>query len=304
MRIVITGATGLIGGQATKFFSGQGYEVIGLVRNTSRVQENFLSDKVDFYSWPEPSDPLWNQWFSEPCILLNLAGENIAAGRWTKKRKQQLTDSRILTTAWLVKAIQMAGNKPRVLVQASASGYYGDRKGEELTEESARGEGFLSSLVLAWENAALKAETYGVRVCLMRTGVVLAKEGGAFPKLALPVRFFAGAWPGNGKQWVSWIHIQDVLRAGMFLAESSDMSGPINLTAPEAVRMKDFVKSIGKVFKRPVMVGIPALLLKLALGSMVRETLLYDQKILPDRLTQKGFKFNYPDIMAALKSLS
>ena len=303
MRIVITGATGLIGRHAVTFFSQQGYEVLGLVRKVSVLPDDHGAGHVSYFNWPEPADPIWSFWFSEPCIVLNLAGENIAGRRWTKKRRQQLTDSRIMTTDRLVKAIQLASHKPVALLQASAIGYYGDRKGEMLNENSTKGSGFLSSLVEEWESTAKKAEAFGVRLCLIRSGVVLAKEGGAIPKLAMPVRYFAGAWPGNGKQFVSWIHIQDLLQGLKFLAESSEINGTVNLCAPEAVRMKDFVKAIGKVYKRPVFMSIPSLLLKLALGDMATETLLPEQRVSPLRLMQNDFKFKFPEIFEALRDL-
>lgn len=303
MRVIITGASGLIGRKVAKRFMEDGVEVIAICRNPNRMRELINDSRIFCQAWPGPGDDLWDYWFSEPCVLLNLAGENIASGYWTNARKEKILESRLQTTDHLVNAMRQAKSKPLLFASASAAGFYGNRKGERMTELSRPGSGFLASVVKAWERSAQIAEAYGVRTVLLRTGVVLSAEGGALPKMAAPVKLFAGAWPGNGKQHISWIHIDDWVNALMFIIKHAKISGAVNVTAPESVPVKQLLKATAKALKRPVWGGIPTFLLKAIMGEMADETLLVDQNVNPAKLLSAGFIFKYPLMKDAVNQI-
>ncbi len=303
MRIIVSGASGLIGSRAVLRFAEAGHEVIALSRNPEIAKMKAGNNNIVFSKWPEPDGNIWQEWFSKPCVIINLAGANIAEGRWTSARKELLTKSRIDTVKKIADAIKLSEKKPLLLLQASASGYYGSRPGEVLTENSEKGRGFLADLTELWENAASPLKAENVRTVFLRTSVVLANEGGALPKMILPLKLFAGAWPGNGKQYVSWIHIDDWLKAVEFIIESEEIEGEINLSSPEPLMMKELLKTAGKILKRPVWAGIPTFLLKAIFGEMAEETLISDQRIIPEKLTDAGFVFDYIKVNEALNKL-
>ena len=234
--------------------------------------------------------------------VINLCGEPIAGKRWTQRQKKKLRESRISTTRTLVDAIAGAKNKPKVLVNASAVGFYGARSETVLDESSSAGKGFLPDLCQAWEAEAKKAEAFGTRVVLLRTGIVLAKKGGALAKMLPPFRFFLGGPLGDGKQILSWIHLEDEVNAILAVLENDAVRGPVNLTAPNPVTMNDFSKTLAKALKRPAVFRVPPAALKVLLGEM-SEMLLTGQNVSPRKLMQQGFRFRFVTLREALKDI-
>src|SRR5712692_6285654 len=232
--------------------------------------------------------------------VVNLAGASIAQGRWTAERKELLRSSRSETTRALVKALAQMNAGPRVLVSASAIGYYGDRGDELLTEESKAGSNFLPGLARDWEAEASKAEALGIRVVLARIGIVLAKQGGALPKMMLPFKFGAGGRIGTGRQWMSWVTLEEVVGILRFAMESVAVRGAINFVAPQPVRNAEFTKVLAKTMRRPALFPAPAFALRLALGAMADALLLSGQRVRPQKLQQLGYSFLHPELPAAL----
>lgn len=235
--------------------------------------------------------------------VVNLAGASIADGRWSDKRKAELHSSRIDTTRALITALAKMNARPRVLVSASATGVYGNRGDEVLTEESLPGNEFLSNLAKDWEAEALKAEAIGVRVVLARFGVILARDGGALPKIVLPFRFFAGGKIGSGKQWMSWISLDDVIEILRFALENGNVRGPINFISPQPVQNAEFTKTLASAMHRPSLFPAPAFLLRLALGEMADALLLSSQRVLPKKLESLGYRFLHADLKSALAAV-
>lgn len=232
--------------------------------------------------------------------VVNLSGASIAGGRWSAKRKGVLRSSRVDTTRALVTALAKMNTRPRVLVSASAIGYYGDRADEELAEESASGSDFLAGLCGEWEAEALKAEALGIRAVLVRIGIVLAREGGALPKIMMPFRMFVGGKTGSGKQWMSWISLQDLVAILRYAMENRAIRGALNAVAPQAVQNEEFTKVLAQTMHRPALFPAPAFALRLALGEMADALLLSSQRVMPSRLRQLGYKFLHADLRTAL----
>jgi hypothetical protein len=235
--------------------------------------------------------------------VVSLAGASIAEGRWTAKRKALLSTSRIETTRALVNALARMNARPRVLVSASAIGIYGDRGDELLTEESNAGGDFLAGLAKEWEAEALKAEALGIRVVLARFGIILAREGGALPKIMLPFKFGAGGKLGSGKQWMSWVTIEDVIGILKFAIENTSVRGAVNVVGPGAVQNAEFTKVLAKAMHRPALFPAPAFALRLALGEMANALLLSSQRVAPQVLEKLGYRFLHPELPAALNAL-
>lgn len=297
MRVLITGGTGLIGGHLARDLAAGGYEVVVLSRDPSPS----LPPGVRAVAWDGRTAAGWGHLVGGAAIV-HLAGENIGAGRWTAARKQRIYDSRVRSGEAVLAAVEQAAEKPRVLLQASAVGYYGDAGDRELTEDSPLGSGFLAEVCRDWEAVTADVESLGVRRSVLRSGVVLAREGGALPKMALPFRFFAGGPVGNGRQWLPWIHVEDEVRAIRFLLGHETASGPFNLTAPQPVTARDFARALGRVLSRPAFLPAPAAALRLALGEMA-SALLASQRAVPGRLSELGFSFRFPAAEAALRDL-
>lgn len=234
--------------------------------------------------------------------MVNLCGAGIADTRWTDLRKRELVSSRLESTRALVAAMSRMRVKPKVFVNASAVGYYGARGPEPLTERSANGRGFLAELCQKWEDEAAQAEALGIRTVMLRTGIVLTPSGGALAKMLPFFRAFLGGPLGSGRQMMSWIHIDDHLRAVEKAIEDERVRGPINLTAPDPVTMNEFSRTLGRVLRRPSLLPAPAFALKALLGEM-SEVVLQGQNALPTRLTETGFVFRYPRLEDALRSL-
>jgi uncharacterized protein (TIGR01777 family) len=235
--------------------------------------------------------------------VVNLAGASIADGRWSEGRKRLLHTSRIDTTRALVNALAKMSARPRVLVSASAIGIYGSRGDELLTEESAPGTDFLSGLAKEWEMEALKAEALGIRVALARFGIILARSGGALPKMMLPFKFGAGGKLGSGKQWMSWVTLEDVVGILKFAIENSAARGAVNVVAPGAVQNFEFTKVLAKAMRRPALFPAPAFALRLALGEMADALLLSSQRVKPQKLRQLGYSFLHSELPSALSAV-
>jgi uncharacterized protein (TIGR01777 family) len=298
MKVVITGATGFIG-RALCGLLHEDYEVIALSRDASRAAKS-IGKTAKIIEWDGRTTGSWLTAANGAFAIINLAGENIASGRWTESKKAGILHSRLDSVRAVIEAIKQMVKKPTVVIQASAIGYYGPRQNEQLDEESTPGKGFLASVCRRIENCAEEIRDQGVRCIVIRTGVVLGRDGGAFEKLVKPFRFFLGGHLGSGRQWFSWIHLDDEVAAIKFLMENESRKGVFNLTAPEPVTMKQFCKTLGKVLHRPALMKVPAFAAKLAFGEMANEMLLSGQKVLPKRLLNTNFNFKYTNVKQAL----
>ena len=260
------------------------------------------ASNIEWLVW-EPGGPGgWEESIDGADGMVNLAGEGIAEKRWTERQKELIHSSRIDSTRALVQAIAKAKAKPKFLINASAVGYYGARGDETLTEESAPGKDYLARVCVAWEEEARKARDYGVRVVLVRTGIVLAKGKGALAKMVTPFKFFVGGRLGSGKQWMPWIHIDDEIGLILFLIENANAQGSFNATSPNPVTMEEFCKVLGKVLNRPSWASVPASALTLLLGEMA-DMVLTGQRALPKGAEKLGYNFKHPTITKALESL-
>jgi uncharacterized protein (TIGR01777 family) len=300
MRVIITGATGFIGRALTKELAQGDYEIVALSRNPQIKSE---LNKISYIEWDAKNPNGWTDYLDGAYAIVNLAGENISAGRWTKKRKQTILQSRLNAGKAVVEAVKRVKRKPKVLVQASAIGYYGSREDEILEESSAPGSGYLPEVAQKWEFSTKEVESLGVRHVTIRTGIVLGKSGGALPRLIQPFHFFVGGPLGNGKQWFSWIHLEDEIKAIRFLMKNENLNGAFNLTAPAPLVMKDFCKILGRVMHRPCWLKVPGFALRLILGEMAEALLLTGQRVQPKRLLEAGYKFSYPEAESALSQI-
>lgn len=300
-KVLITGATGFIGKALTNALLQVGYAVAVTTRNPGKAQR-ILGDQVEVIPWNAQSAEEIAPVLEHTDVVVNLAGENLAGGKWSESMKSRIMQSRKEAGTALSEAFASARHKPRLFVQASAIGYYGFSETATFTENDLPGNGFLADVSRAWEEATKPIEDLGIRRVLLRTGVVLG-QGGALPKMALPVKFFAGAVPGSGRQWLSWIHIKDEVRAIYFLIEHQVASGAFNLTAPHPLQMKPFMRALARVLKRPLWFRVPAGLIKAVMGEMAEATVLSGQKVLPQKLEEQGFTFLYPDLENALRDI-
>ncbi|PIQ87033.1 MAG: TIGR01777 family protein [Candidatus Omnitrophica bacterium CG11_big_fil_rev_8_21_14_0_20_45_26] len=299
MKILIAGGTGFVGKKVVQSLLNQNHQLIVLTRQGRSSRANNLR----YVKW-NPFESSAELDVLNGCdAVINLAGESIANKRWSASQKDLIQNSRIKVTQAIVSAVEKAPIRPKVLINASAVGFYGFRGSEEITEASRGGEGFLSEVCRSWEGHAMRAEGFGVRVVRLRLGVILGKDGGAFQRMALPFRLMIGGWLGDGNQWMSWIHIEDVVRLILFCLEHHEASGVINAVAPQPVTNKAFSLVLAQVLKRPCLLPVPAVLLKFLLGEMAENLLLGSQRIVPQRAKEIGFSFRYPDIRQALESI-
>lgn len=301
MRIVITGATGFIGRAMCRDLCGD-YDLVALSRD-ARKASGIVGQYAKVVEWDGRTTGPWAGEVNGAEAVVNLAGENIAAGRWSRTRKADILQSRTHAARAILDAIEMAKDEPKTFVQASAIGFYGSRADETLDETSAAGTGFLAEICRRVEMIAERAERLGVRWVIVRTGVVLGADGGALPKLMRPFRFHLGGHVGTGSQWFSWISLEDQVRAIRFLIENPGARGVFNLTAPEPVTMKAFCRTLGEVMGRSSWMAIPGFVLRLALGQMADEVLLAGQKVVPERLEEMGFEFKHRDVGIALAEI-
>jgi uncharacterized protein (TIGR01777 family) len=300
MKILVTGSTGLVGTALVEELKRAGNTVVRLVRPGSvgslRATEGFDVE------WNPATGALGGAAVGADAVV-NLAGAPIAEGRWTDARKKLLRASRVETTDALVNALARMAIRPRVMVSASAIGYYGNRGEEQLTEMSAAGNDFLSVIAREWEAAAMKAEAIGVRVVCARFGVILAKHGGALPQMARPFKFGFGGKLGTGRQWVSWVGLEDVVRILRLALENGAVRGPINVVSAQPVRNAELTREIARVLHRPAVFSAPEFALKLALGEMAEALLLASQRVLPAELEKLGYRFVYPELGGALSAM-
>jgi uncharacterized protein (TIGR01777 family) len=297
MRVIITGGTGLIGRKTTDLLATAGHEVVVLSRKPDRVRD--LPSGARAQGWDARSGEGWSDLVNANTVIVNLAGQNLFNWRWTKKHKARVVESRMEAARAVVDAIRRSRRTPRLVIQASAVGYYGDRRDEELSEFAQPGEGFLPDLARQWEKA-IPVAVPGRRVFL-RLGVVLSRNGGAFPKLLLGSRTGVGNF-GTGQQWVPWVHEDDVASAVRFLMLNDIAAGPFNVVAPEAVTMREFMRTLAKVRKLPAPMPVPAFALKLTMGQM-SQMLLDSQRVVPRKLLDAGFEFRHDSLEDALKAL-
>lgn len=293
MKIAISGSHGLIGSELATRLTNDGHQVIHLVRKASE----------------SPSEIFWDQngeGENLVCLegvdaVVHLAGENISSGRWTDEKKKEIRESRVRSTKQLSKALAALQNPPKVFICGSAIGFYGER-GDTIVDESASGGfDFLSEVCKDWENATEAAKKAGIRVVNLRTGVVLSKRGGALAKMLPPIMSGLGGPLGDGRQYMSWISMDDEVGAIIHILNTESLSGPVNLVAPHAVTNKEFTSTLGNVVHRPTVFPVPAFGLRLLLGEMADELLLSSTLVKPTKLEQSGYKFRYPELEAALK---
>jgi hypothetical protein len=294
MNVLITGGSGLVGQELQSLLSAGGHEVTSLTRS-STVREGFRT----WDPGAEEYDPAWFDGFD---AVVHLAGENIAGRRWTKPYKQKILSSRRDVTRKLATALTRLEQPPRTLISASAIGWYGDRGEELLTESSSRGEGFLSEVCQAWEHAADPAREAGVRVAHPRIGVVLSPKGGALKKMLPPFKLGVGGVLGSGRQYMSWIGIDDLAGAIFHLLTDESLTGPVNCVSPNPVTNREFTKTLGRVLSRPTIFPVPGFMAKLAFGEMAEELLLSGARILPEVLSQSGYGFRSSNLEDCLRS--
>src|SRR5258708_23638916 len=300
MKILVTGSSGLVGTALVSALARGGHTMCRLVRPQSAGGEGAR----------EGFAVAWNPATVESAgagvgaeSVGNLAGAWSADGRWTGERKALLRSSRIDTTRALVGALAKMNARPSVLVSASAIGLYGDRGGETLTEESKPGADFLAGLAQEWEAEALKAEALGIRVVLARFGIILAREGGALPKMMMPFKLGAGGKLGSGQQWMSWVTLEDVVGILRFAIENASVRGAINIVSPQPLQNAEFTKELARVMRRPALFPAPAFALRFALGEMADALLLSSQRVVPQVLEKLGYRFLRPDLSSALNTV-
>ncbi|HEX3727470.1 MAG TPA: TIGR01777 family oxidoreductase [Pirellulales bacterium] len=293
MKILVSGASGLVGSSLVPTLIENGHDVARLVRERAKVSGNdVLWDPAAGSVDPQALEPF--------DAVVNLAGENIAAGRWTAKQKARIRDSRVKGTSTLSAALAQLPARDRMLINASAIGFYGSRPHELLDEASSSGEGFLCDVCRDWERATEPAAKAGLRVVLARFGVVLSGRGGALAKMLLPFRLGLGGKIGNGDQYMSWVALDDVVGAIVHCLHTPGLQGPINVVAPQPVTNLEFTKTLGSVLKRPTVFPLPALVARVLLGQMADELLLASQRVAPKRLESSGYEFRYAQLAAAL----
>jgi uncharacterized protein (TIGR01777 family) len=302
MKVIIFGGTGFIGSELARLLSNHNYEVHVVSRSTRRIDSMF-GDGISGIQWKsfKPEDLL--DYFTGDYAIVNLAGTPIGPMPWTKKRKEKILESRVKVTHAISRAVNLAENKPLVILQGSAMGYYGS-EGDKLIDESfPRGSGFISEVTDQWENALKLEDQTSTRTIFLRTTIALGKGDGFLPVISLPFKLFFGGRLGSAGRWFSWIHIQDEVEAIKFLLENHDASGVFNLSAPNPVRNKDFAKILGKKLHRPSWFHVPNFLLKLFLGEMADELLLTSQRVIPKKLLDLGYRFKYPSLQDALDEI-
>ena len=301
MHIVVSGGTGFIGRPLCESLLRAGHRITILTRRKVEASRLF-GPTVTAVEWNGRDQGDWEHHLEGADVVINLTGAPLAEARWTEGRKRLLTESRNWSTRMLVQACSRLAVKPQVFINASGIGYYG-RQGDQIFDESGRpGTGFLADLCVQWEAAARDAESYGMRVVCMRTGMVLARDGGALSRIALPFRFWLGGPVMPGTQWVSWIHRDDVVGLIEWAFTNANVSGPVNAVAPNPVRMADLCRTLGRVLHRPSWVPVPEVVLKVALGEL-SSVMTTGQRVAPSIATQTGYQFHYPLLDGALRAI-
>ncbi len=300
MKVLVTGATGFVGQRVVKELLDGGHEVVVLTRNIAKGAVT-LGGQCKYFVWSDYTTLPPREAFDGVNGIIHLMGEGIAEKRWDEVQKKKIYDSRILATAKLIEVIKELEKKPSVFVSASAVGIYGDRGAEEINENSSLADDFLAKVCKGWEAQAIKAKALGLRAVLIRTGVVLGKNGGALKKM-LPIFKLGGGGPvGSGKQYMSWIHVDDLAAMYIEALKNPQMEGVFNGTAPYPATSKEFARQLGKTLHRPAFAPAPAFALKLVFGEM-SQVLLDGQKVIPTKFKEKNFNFRYPTLTEALKA--
>lgn len=299
MKVAITGATGFVGSRLVEQLQAQGHQPIILTRKRAAALRTFPNLEIVAYNPTESGD--WQNAIALCDAVVNLAGEPIAEKRWTPQEKEEILNSRKLGTQKIVEAIAQANPKPKVLVNASAIGYYGTSETATFDETSPAGNDFLAEVCQAWEAEAQKVKDAGVRLVILRFGIILG-NGGALAKMIPPFQLFAGGPLGTGQQWVAWIHRDDLVRLIIEALTRQDMEGVFNATAPNPVRMSEFCQALGDVLHRPSWLPVPSFALEALLGEGAK-VVLEGQQVLPQRTTSFGFKYQYPNVKDALTEI-
>ena len=294
MTVAITGASGLIGGNLADFLTTGGHRVIRLVRDSRRVAD-------DSIFWNPATGEIDVEGLKGADALVHLAGSAIASGRWTTERKRSIKQSRVKGTELISRTLANMAGGPRILVSASAVGFYGDRGSARLDETAQAGKGFLAEVCRAWEGATKPAERAGVRVTTLRTGVTLSPAGGALGQMLLPFQIGVGGRLGSGKQYLSWIDNDDLIAAIYHVLMTDSLQGPVNATAPHPVTNSTFTAALGRTLSRPTVLPVPALAVRMAFGQLGTEALLWGQRVLPEKLTESGFTFFYEGVEASMR---
>lgn len=299
MKIILTGATGFIGSSLVKRLAGR-HELVVFSRNVPKARQFFGGGTgIQFADWHQPPSHL-AALIDGSQALINLAGEGIGQSRWTPSRKEALLWSRVQTAGMLYSLLKASEIRLDTVIQASAIGFYGNSQTETFDEESPAGSGFLAEITKKWEEAAAPLADVSRRLVVARSGLVLASHGGILPKIARPFRFFLGGKIGNGNQWMSWIDLEDELEAILFLLRNPQCHGVYNLTSPYPAQQSDFAASLAKSLKRPSFFQIPEPAIRFAMGEMGNELLLKGARVMPKRLTEAGYRFQYPNLDEAL----
>lgn len=294
LKIAITGSSGLVGSNLKAFLTTGGHEVVSVVRDSRKLDD-------DSVFWNPAAGVLDPANLEGVDAVVHLAGTSIADGRWTEERKRSIKQSRVRGTELLARTLATMKNGPRVLVSASAVGFYGDQGDEVLTEAAPSGRGFLAEVCRAWEGATKPAERAGVRVVTLRTGVVLSPAGGAIGQMLLPFKMGAGGRLGSGKQYMSWIDLDDLVGAIHHALFTVSLSGPVNATAPNPVPNATFTSALGRTLGRPTVVPVPGFAVKAAFGELGKEVLLWGQRVIPQKLTESGYEFFYDGVEDSLR---
>lgn len=295
--VLIAGGTGLIGHRLSQILRAQGYDVLHLSREANSDAE------FPAFAWDLERGTIDENAVQRADFVINLAGAGIADGRWTPKRKQMIIESRVKSAHLLLQAFQKLDKKPLAYLSSAAIGYYGNRGDEMMTEDKNPGQGFLTESCLEWEKSIQTIAATGIRTVGLRIGVVLSKKGGALQKMLIPLNFFVSTYFGNGKQWYSWIHIDDLCQMFLFALAKEQVNGFYNAVAPNPVRNKDFAKQLGQASQKPTLVlPVPAFLLRFIFGEMA-DTILFSTRVSSQKAEQAGFQFRYPNLMEALKDI-
>ena len=296
MKIAITGSTGLVGSSLVTFLEKKGHDVYRLVRSKKNLSQNHIF-------WNPEKNEIEKEKLEGLDVVIHLAGDSVASGRWTAAKKKSIRDSRVIGTQFLAKTISTLKKTPHTILSASAIGFYGNRGDEILTEESEPGSGFLTEVCLEWEKAWDAVLDKEIRLCFLRIGMVLDKTGGALDKMLLPFKLGLGGVAGNGQQFMSWIALSDLIGAIDFLMRDKKLSGPFNMVGPMPVTNREFTKTLGKVLHRPTFFALPEFVIKTVFGEMGEQLLLTSAHVIPKRLMEAGFQFQWNNLEKYLKNI-
>ncbi len=302
MKVLIIGATGFIGQHLFYRLQQRGHQVYVFTRNERRARQ-ILQGAEKVVQWQSNEYVVMQEYAHKVDAVINLGGENLTSSRWKPEQKRRILSSRVSIGKAISFALERSHDKPHLLIQGSAIGFYGFSQDYTFWEGMHSGKGFLPMVTKQWEDSVRNVDDRYTRKIFIRTGLVLGREGGILPRMMLPFRFFMGGPLGSGQQWLSWIHIEDHIRAVVSLLESDTAAGVYNLTAPNPVKMSEFAKTLGQVMGRPSWLRVPGFVLKALFGHMARETMLQGQRVSPERLKEMKFEFSYPRLHEALEEL-